>query len=129
MKSKIVGGLTGLLLGLSVVVVAPTMAHAASWTTYINGYSGVTSRPSSGAYTVHGDRGRIYPPADGAGYTQKFDVIENKTKGSIRASTSSATGLWVTLNVPSPKSNTKARCYLTGPPHPLGAHHLCDVRK
>lgn len=129
MKLRIFGGLTGILLGLSVVVIAPAAANALSWSTYADGYYSIGARPSSVSTTVYQNRGRINPPASGVAYTQRFDVLENKTKGRILASVSSGTGVWVTLHVSAPISNSVGRCYVLGPSHPLGAHHVCQVFK
>lgn len=114
---------------IGIIAIAPTAAQALAWSTYADGYYSIGAKPSSSAVKVYKNRGRIYPLADGTVHTQRYDVLENKTKGKVLASTSGGTGVWITLNVPVPATNTKGRCYLVGPAHPLGAHHLCQVYK
>ncbi|WP_336653524.1 MULTISPECIES: hypothetical protein [unclassified Leucobacter] len=130
MKQKLLGALTGAALGAAVLVGVPTAAQALSWSTYGQGNYAVGSMLVSGAAKTWGNKGRIFAPADGLLWTQQYTVVEKKPKGKILANTSAAAnGNWVTVGVPSPVTNTEARCKLAGPPHSRLGDFICQVQK
>lgn len=128
MKTKIIGAITGLLLGVGLLVSVPTVAQALSWTNYISGTASVGIK-QSGAGKVYQNRGRIHAPGGGVGYTARFTVKVASPKGNIISDGSTLPGSWHYQTVTSPLSNTIARCELVGAYHPSGGNYLCDVYK
>lgn len=129
MKEKIFGAITGLLIGVGLLVAAPTVANAAVWSTYANGNYSVNALLVSSPGVVYNDKGRIFPPASGVGYQQKFNVVVNVVKGKILATHTGDTGVWVDLGVPSPAANSVARCQVVGPAQSTASNYRCDVNK
>lgn len=128
MKTKILGALTGLLVGFGLVLVAAPAAQALTWSTYLIGQwpMGTFNSPAG---TIHKNQGRINAPGFGIGYLEKFYVAVNKKGGAILASGSAvANGYWINVNVPTPQANTVARCQMSGSPVVDGDYH-CEVYK
>lgn len=128
MKAKLVGALTGLLVGIGLIFVLPAGAQAATWSNYVTGTHSIGIK-QSGTGTVYQNRGRIYGPGGGVGYTAKFTVKVASPKGAITTAGATVSGVWYYQNATGPQSNTIGRCELAGPYHPLGGDYLCDVYK
>lgn len=129
MKEKVLGALTGLFIGVGLLVAIPTAAQAATWSNYATGHYVPGTNKTSSSGKVYYNRGRIYGPGGGVGYSARFKVVVNKTKGKILESGTGDSGGWVNQQVSNPTSNTVARCQLVGPSSPAKGDFLCDVNK
>lgn len=114
MRTKAIGVLTGLFLGVGFLAILPSAAQAASWSTYASGSYSSSARPQSSAGTILYDKLKIDPPsAQTAFFRQKGTVVVNATKGKILENQSSQSGTILQIVVISPQSNTVGRCELT----------------
>lgn len=128
MKTKLLGALTGVLVGLSLVLIVPAGAQAASWSNYVTG-NYAPGIKQSGTGKVLQNRGRIFAPGGGVGYSVKYSVKVASRTGAVTASGATQPGVWFYQTATSPQTNTIARCELYGPYATPGGDYLCDVQK
>lgn len=117
MRARLLGALTGIALGLGLIVVAPATANAAAWSFYANSNKSSGTQPSSSNGKILRNKIRIAPPGGLTElWNQNATVVVAVTKGKILANTTTGPGVLQEQVVTSPQTNTVARCKLVALP-------------